>query len=118
VLAISETMYHELAAHGSNVGVTVVCPGFVNTSIHGSEPNWPERLGELPEGTEPEIIAMCVFVKELMPSGAPPSTAADLAVDAIRTRRFLVTTELDMARQAVTIRRGEVEGAAPVNPLV
>ncbi|HEX7522391.1 MAG TPA: hypothetical protein VF441_10095 [Acidimicrobiia bacterium] len=38
--------------------------------------------------------------------------------DAIRARRFLVTTELDMARQAVTIRRDEVEGAPPLNPLV
>lgn len=118
VLAISETMHHELAARSSNVGVTVVCPGFVNTAIYESERNWPERLGELPESTDPEVVAMRAFINELIPAGAPPSAVADLAVDAIRTRRFLVTTELDMARQAVAIRRDEVEGSPPVNPLV
>jgi short-subunit dehydrogenase len=118
VLAISETMHHELAARSSNVGVTVVCPGFVSTSIYESERNWPERLGELPESTDPEVMAMQAFVNELVPSGVPPSAVADLVVDAIRTRRFLVTTELEMARQAVSIRRDEVEGAAPFNPLV
>ncbi len=33
-------------------------------------------------------------------------------------KRFLVATELDMGRQAVSIRRDEIEGAPPVNPLV
>ncbi len=118
VLAISETMHHELAARGSNVGVTVVCPGFVRTAIHESERNWPERLGELPESTDPEITAMRAFVNELVAAGVPPSTVADLVVDAIRTQRFLVTTEPELARQSVTIRRDEIEGGAPVNPLV
>jgi NAD(P)-dependent dehydrogenase (short-subunit alcohol dehydrogenase family) len=118
VLAISETMHHELAARSSNVGVTVVCPGFVSTSIYESGRNWPERLGEMPESTDPEIMAMQAFINELIPAGASPGAVADLVVDAIRARRFLVTTELDMARQAVTIRRDEVEGAPPLNPLV
>ena len=118
VLAISETMHHELAARGSNVGVTVVCPGFVSTAIHESERNWPERLGELPESTDPEITAMRAFVNEFVAAGVPSSTVADLVVDAIRTQRFLVTTEPELARQSVTIRRDEIEGGAPVNPLV
>src|SRR5262249_18260593 len=33
VVTLSETLYHELAEHGANVKVSVLCPGIVNTRI-------------------------------------------------------------------------------------
>ncbi len=41
VVAISETLKAELAMQGSKVGVSVLCPGWVNTRIHESDRNRP-----------------------------------------------------------------------------
>ena len=41
VVAISETLYKDLQAVGAPVGVSVLCPGFVQTRIAESERNRP-----------------------------------------------------------------------------
>jgi len=43
VLSLSEALEHELA--GTNVGVSVLCPGPVNTNIPRGSRNRPEHLG-------------------------------------------------------------------------
>ncbi len=45
VVALSETLYHELAAQRSAVGVSVLCPAWVPTAIHHSARHRPERFG-------------------------------------------------------------------------
>ena len=44
VVAISETLYHELAMVAPHVKVSVLCPGWVNTNIADSERNRPAHL--------------------------------------------------------------------------
>jgi short-subunit dehydrogenase len=44
VLALSEVVHSELAAAGSTVGITALCPGWVNTRIAESDRNKPEQL--------------------------------------------------------------------------
>jgi len=44
VLALSEALAQELAAEGSQVGVTVLCPGTVRTNIGRSQRNRPASL--------------------------------------------------------------------------
>src|SRR5262249_6306743 len=44
VVGLSESLYHDLAARQSNVGVSVLCPGFVQTRIHDSRRNMPDRV--------------------------------------------------------------------------
>ena len=41
VVALSETMFHDLRAAGAKVGVSVLCPAFVPTNIVHSERNRP-----------------------------------------------------------------------------
>ena len=48
VVGISTSIYHELELRGSNVHVSVLCPGWIRTNIADAERNWPERLGALP----------------------------------------------------------------------
>jgi NAD(P)-dependent dehydrogenase (short-subunit alcohol dehydrogenase family) len=45
VVALSETLAQELAAEGSRVGVTVLCPGPTRTNIKTSSRNRPATLG-------------------------------------------------------------------------
>ena len=42
VLAMSESLYHELSFHAPNVKVSVLCPEAINTGISRSERNRPE----------------------------------------------------------------------------
>jgi NAD(P)-dependent dehydrogenase (short-subunit alcohol dehydrogenase family) len=46
VVTLSETLYSELAALKSNVGVSVLCPAWVPTAIHESGRNRQDRFGQ------------------------------------------------------------------------
>jgi short-subunit dehydrogenase len=117
VVAISEALHLELAIRGSAVGVTVVCPGFVSTQIVDSERNWPSRLGPKPE-PQPEPLRQVVeeAVRKMIIEGIAPSALAEQVLEAIRTRRFLVTSDMQAARYAVQARTAAVEVRAPELP--
>ena len=44
VVGLSESLHHDLAARSSHVGVSVLCPGFVNTRIFESDRNMPDEV--------------------------------------------------------------------------
>src|SRR5262249_34103855 len=46
VMALSESMYKEFQATGVPIGVSVVCPGLINTHIMRSSRNRPQDLAE------------------------------------------------------------------------
>ncbi len=77
VVAISETLYHEL--DGTGVGVTAVCPMLVTTGIFRSERNRPEALGG-----PGETVARQESARRLLDAeGLPPERVADCVHDAI-----------------------------------
>ena len=46
VVGLSESLHHELAALGSSVKVSVLCPGFLDTNIYTSDRNMPGAVRE------------------------------------------------------------------------
>ncbi len=94
VVTLSETLYAELAMEQSPVGVSVLCPGWVNTRIHESERNRPEDLpGRMPpEGATDDTPAMREVLVSLLASGLEPADVADLVLDAVLHERFYVLT--------------------------
>jgi len=97
VSAIAETLHNELAAAGSEVGVTSLCPGFVSTGIFASGRNRPEHLtdslAELPTDEELERQRM---VQEWMAENAKdPAEVADLVHDAVLEQTFWLFTDPD-----------------------
>jgi NAD(P)-dependent dehydrogenase (short-subunit alcohol dehydrogenase family) len=91
VVGISECLYYELAS--SRVGVSVLCPAWVNTNIATSYRNRPAHLGGgLPEN---EGGPMTEVVAQLLAGGLAPSVVADHVADAVRRRRFWVLTHPD-----------------------
>lgn len=103
VVTLSETMYAELGAEGSAVGVSVLCPGWVNTRIHEADRNRsataasteadPAEAG--PEEPDPEEPGLRDMVGSLLASGLDPARVADLVFDAVREKRFYVLTHPD-----------------------
>lgn len=88
VVAISETMHLEL--DGTGVGVSVLCPGAINTRIVDAERNRPDGVagstGAIADRFRSNAGAM------LATQGLDPSVVADMVLDGIRTDRFWILT--------------------------
>ena len=112
VVGVSETLYHELAAIGSAVGVSVLCPGFVRTNIGESNRNWPDSLGPLP-ADRPDSEEIRAAIRTAIESGTDPAVVAASVRDAIVNDTFWILTHSDF-RDAITARfGGAVEGRNP-----
>jgi NADP-dependent 3-hydroxy acid dehydrogenase YdfG len=106
VAALSETLYRELEIAQSAVGISVLCPGAIDTNILESVRHWPARLGAPPAPrarTSPAIA-------ELM----APSEVADITFDAIAESRFWILTHPELYAPAARARtEGVINGANP-----
>ncbi|QGG95798.1 SDR family NAD(P)-dependent oxidoreductase [Actinomarinicola tropica] len=119
VVALSEVAYHELAAAGSPVGISVLCPGFVNTRIAESDRNKPEELTRplVPtdgEGAvdEEEVRAM---IRDFFAMQQPPEQVAELVRDAVVEQRFYVFTD-DVWTSAIAERHEDIVTARNPRP--
>ncbi len=94
VVTLSETLFAELAMEGSGVGVSVLCPGWVNTRIGDSERNRPADLpGRLPpEGMPEDGPGLREVLNTFLQSGLDPADVADQVLDAILAKRFYILT--------------------------
>lgn len=107
ISGLSETLFRELARAGSNVGMSVLCPGTIETNIVRSTRNWPARLGEAPE-----VVLADGFPEfdEVM----APSTVADIVFEAIGERRFWIVTHPNQYASAIRARaEGIITGTNP-----
>jgi NAD(P)-dependent dehydrogenase (short-subunit alcohol dehydrogenase family) len=99
VVAITEGLYQQLRAEGSTVGVSCLCPGWVNTDIATSDRNRPEWAAPpaLEDAPVDERAAMMrEFVLDQLRSGMAPARVAELVHDAVVEDRFWVFTDLTM----------------------
>lgn len=111
VVAISEALFHELQMTGSSVGVSVLCPGWVNTNIHASERNRPGApapgaLGE--EGGMPAEM-----LRQVLANGMAPADVAALVADAVGDGTFYVFTHPDMMSVVRSRADAVLEGRNP-----
>ncbi len=86
VVSISETLYKDLQAVGSPVGVSVLCPGFVRTGIADSDRNRPDWAPGHEQGRLGNLIA------GLVAGGMDPDQVAATVLDGIRHDRFYLIT--------------------------
>jgi NAD(P)-dependent dehydrogenase (short-subunit alcohol dehydrogenase family) len=114
VVALSTSLFHELAMAGSQVGVSVLCPSFLRTEIMDTDRAWPEDLGASPgHADDPGSELLHGVFQNAVDEGLDPADLADRVVDGIHTRRFLVTTHQEQCARAVQMTARVVEGGAP-----
>ncbi len=98
VVTISESMFIELQMLHPEVGVSVLCPGWVRTRIAESDRNRPVGVTtSVPAGGDGEAgpvdaEALKSMIESFVAEGLQPAAVAALVVDAIRTRRFWILT--------------------------
>ncbi len=111
VMALSETLLHELTLMGAKIGVSVLCPGQVNTNIGRPERNRPRDLANDAKWDEkisalPHVIALHKMAAD--PStGMDPRQVADLVFQAIMDNQFYIYTHPEWMMGA-TMRADEV----------
>jgi NAD(P)-dependent dehydrogenase (short-subunit alcohol dehydrogenase family) len=111
VVAVSESLYKDLEGSGiKGVGVSVLCPGFVQTRIAESNRNRPSWA---PEGDVEGAEAMRGLIQDLVSGGIPAEQVADRVLDAVRTNTFYILTHPEL-RGALQTRFDDIlEGRSP-----
>jgi len=103
VVALSESMYKEFAMTGAKIGMSVVCPGLINTNIMKSSRNRPAELAE--QGTYGETgRAWGAGLAARLASGYPPSEVADQVFHGIRDNRFYIVPAQPEVKSRIGLR--------------
>jgi short-subunit dehydrogenase len=107
VLALSESLHHELAGRGPHVGVSVLCPEAVDTRIVDAERNRPAALRPQRPLDTPERQVVEAATRKALAGATSPDAIAARALRAIRERRFYVLAE-DAWRRAAETRCDDI----------
>jgi NAD(P)-dependent dehydrogenase (short-subunit alcohol dehydrogenase family) len=104
VVALSECLYHDLRVAGASIGVSVLCPAYVNTGIGDSARNRPSELA----ATNPLAAPYEEAVRQALLHGK--LTAADIArvtLDAVKSGRFYILTH-EKIKGAIEVRMRDI----------
>jgi len=97
VVALTESLYGELALAGSKVKVSVLCPGWVDTRIIDASRNRPQDLqNAVDPPVDPQRAAMTEMVRNFLKAGQSPAEIADKVLDAIREEQLYILTHPEM----------------------
>jgi NAD(P)-dependent dehydrogenase (short-subunit alcohol dehydrogenase family) len=83
VLALSETLYKELAMNGSTVGVSVLCPGLTATNLMDNEHHRPARFSAGAGVWSAVDDKLNGRLHRALKTGADPQLVADQVHDAV-----------------------------------
>ena len=110
VVSLSESLYQELAGLGHKIGVSVLCPGLVNTNIMESERNRPDDLpGDPPPDHIPEEVQQRIDAfRGLLESGYQPSEVADAVFNGVREGKLYVVPAQPMIKEGIRRRLDNV----------
>lgn len=112
VLGLSENLQHELELAGEPIGVSILCPAFVNTRMPEAERNRPPGVPPLDD--HPKRRPVLDYARASVAAGLPASEVAGQVVDAIREQRFFVLPNHADAVAAVQARiRWMTENVSP-----
>jgi len=117
VVALSETLHHDLAARASKVRCSVVCPAFFASGIADSERTRPGALRS-DRTKSAEDRALEAMLHKATESGR--LSAEDIAarvLDAVRDERFYVLTHPKINGAIERRMRDILDGRAPSSPM-
>jgi NAD(P)-dependent dehydrogenase (short-subunit alcohol dehydrogenase family) len=108
VLALSESLYHELAFHAPRVKVSVLCPEAINTGIAEAERNRPghySAAGDIVESEARDLVMDSLAAS--VAGGISPDIMAARVLDAIREERFYILSD-EAWRESANIRLDDI----------
>jgi NAD(P)-dependent dehydrogenase (short-subunit alcohol dehydrogenase family) len=97
VVALSESLFNDLKLADAKIGVSVVCPGWVNTRIMDADRNRPPELSKTVEPVpEAQRQEMDKAIRTFIESGLDPAAVAEQVFEAVRDDQLYVITHPEM----------------------
>lgn len=91
VVTLTESLHRELAAVGSKLKVSVLCPAWVKTQLMTGDRNRPAALStDSPPATVPQSALMEQAVRQLVATGTDPAGIADRVLRAIKDEQLYI----------------------------
>ncbi len=117
VATLAETLFHELKTEGSNIGVTCLCPGFVNTNIVNATA--ARVAGSVGSAIDDRGDQMLELTQRALQGGLDPEIVGGQVHDAILDEQFWLFTDQDWddsisarAQQIVNRNQPKFRGAS------
>ena len=117
VVALSECLYHDLRVERAPIGVSVLCPAYVNTGIFDSARNRPRELAATnPLGRPYEEAGR----KALLAGKLSAADVARITLEAVKERRFYVLPHqkikaaIETRMRDILDERDPTDGSRPV----
>lgn len=112
VVTMSETLLRDLSMMGSKIGVSVLCPGWVNTGIGESGRNRPD---ELRNADGPNLLegGAASPLKAMLVNGLQPDDVAAMVLDAVQSDRFYILTHPEWTPMIEQRMTDVLEGRQP-----
>lgn len=92
VVSLTETLFHDLHAVNSSIGVSCLCPAFVNTGIAQSFRQRPAHLATDAPPTASQRLVQASIQKATESGKLSAAEVARITFDAVRHDRFYVLT--------------------------
>ncbi len=105
VATLAETLFHELKIERTNVGVTCLCPGFVNTNIVNATA--ARAAGSVGSAIDDRGNQMLELSQRALRRGLDPEIVGDQVHDAIINDQFWLFTDQDWDA-AISARAQEI----------
>jgi NAD(P)-dependent dehydrogenase (short-subunit alcohol dehydrogenase family) len=117
VVALTETLHHDLAARTDKVKCSVVCPAYFPSNIAHSERSRPAELRSDRPKSDEDIAREVNLFKAVKSGRLSAYDVADATFAAVRDERFYVLTH-PRVLPAVELRTREIlDGRNPTSPL-
>lgn len=114
VVALSEVLHGDLREAGADVGVSVLCPSFVNTNIYKFDHNRRPGAVALSQEQQEEEQAVEEMVGDFFKTALSPDVVAEQVFAAISSGQFYILTHPNGSRARIEDRmRAVLEGNKP-----
>lgn len=112
VVTLSEVLHHDLQIFKAKVGVSVLCPAFVNTGIKDSERNRPAELA----ASNPLARPFEQQMRKAVESGRLSATdVARITLEGVKAGRFYILTHPKIKSAIETRMRDILDERLPTN---
>ena len=116
VVALTETLHHDLRLSGSAIGTTLVCPAFFPTAIAQSSRNRPPELQDPQPPTASQLQAQQAMEHAVASGRIDAARVAEMVFDAVRAGRFYVFTHPKIVPSIDARFRAVIDAGAPADP--
>ena len=116
VVALTESLYQDLALVTDQIHCSLLCPFFVPTGIHQSDRNRPSDLVEDKKPTASQLVAKAMGEKAISSGKVSAAQVAQFVFDAMAQNRFYVFSHPHAIGAVQTRLEDIMQGRNPSDP--